>query len=104
MLHLKLLPSCYLTSVLCRQIELTKLNHEHRELKDKLREEKSQVLELWRTRQELEEERKTQDRTVEQMQKKVREWPLSVCYQESLSVGEGFTLIEIMKLNLPMIF
>jgi len=56
----------------CWQIELTKLNHEHRELKDKLREEKCQVLELWRTRQELEEERKTQDRTVEQLQKKVR--------------------------------
>ncbi|KAG7281013.1 hypothetical protein CRUP_016645 [Coryphaenoides rupestris] len=44
---------------------------QHRELKDKLREEKSQVLELWRTRQELEEERKTQDRTVEQLQKKM---------------------------------
>ena len=67
--------------MLCGQIELTKLNHEHGELKDKLREEKSQVLELWRTRQELEEERKTQDRTVEQMQKKVREWLLSVSYQ-----------------------
>lgn len=54
------------------QSKLTKLNHEHRDLKEKLKEEKKQVEELWRTKAELEDERRMQDRTVEQLQRKVR--------------------------------
>lgn len=55
------------------QGKLTKLNHEHRELKEKLKEEKKQTEELWRIKTELEDERRLQDRTVEQLQRKVRE-------------------------------
>lgn len=53
------------------QSKLTKLNHEHRDLKEKLKEEKKQVEELWRTKAELEDERRMQDRTVEQLQRKM---------------------------------
>lgn len=54
------------------QSKLTKLNHEHRDLKEKLKEERKQIEELWRAKTELEDERILQDRTVEQLQRKVR--------------------------------
>ncbi|XP_020790638.1 cingulin-like protein 1 [Boleophthalmus pectinirostris] len=53
------------------QGKLTKLNHEHRELKEKLKEEKRQIEELWRIKAELEDERRIQDRTIEQLQRKM---------------------------------
>ncbi|XP_042351817.1 cingulin-like protein 1 isoform X2 [Plectropomus leopardus] len=53
------------------QSKLTKLNHEHRDLKEKLKEERKQVEELWKTKTELEDERRLQDRTVEQLQRKM---------------------------------
>lgn len=54
---------------------MTKLNHEHRDLKEKLREERKQTEELWKTKTQLEDERRLQDRTVEQMQRKVTHQP-----------------------------
>uniref|UniRef100_A0A665W357 Cingulin-like protein 1 n=1 Tax=Echeneis naucrates TaxID=173247 RepID=A0A665W357_ECHNA len=51
--------------------KLTKLNHEHRELKEKLKEERKQIEELWRAKTELEDERRLQDRAVEQLQRKM---------------------------------
>lgn len=56
----------------CFQSKLTKLNHEHRDLKEKLKEERKQIEELWNAKTELEDERRLQDRTVEQLQRKVR--------------------------------
>ncbi|XP_029992515.1 cingulin-like protein 1 isoform X2 [Sphaeramia orbicularis] len=53
------------------QSKLTKLNHEHRDLKEKLKEERKQREELWKTKAELEDERRLQDRTVEQLQRKM---------------------------------
>ncbi|XP_054865333.1 cingulin-like protein 1 isoform X2 [Amphiprion ocellaris] len=53
------------------QSKLAKLNHEHRDLKEKLKEERKQVEELWKTKAELEDERRLQDRTVEQLQRKM---------------------------------
>ncbi|XP_047189428.1 cingulin-like protein 1 isoform X2 [Scophthalmus maximus] len=53
------------------QSKTTKLNHEHRELKEKLKEERKQMEELWRTKTELEDERRLQDRAVEQLQRKM---------------------------------
>ncbi|XP_033491893.2 cingulin-like protein 1 isoform X1 [Epinephelus lanceolatus] len=53
------------------QSKLTKLNHEHRDLKEKLKEERRQIEELWKTKTELEDERILQDRTVEQLQRKM---------------------------------
>lgn len=57
------------------QGKLTKLNHEHRDLKEKLKEERKQKEELWKTKTELEDERRLQDRAVEQLQRKVRGGP-----------------------------
>ncbi len=57
------------------QSKLTKLNHEHRDLKEKLKEERKQIEELWKTKTELEDERRLQDRAVEQLQRKVRGGP-----------------------------
>lgn len=54
------------------QGKLAKLNHEHRDLKEKLKEERKQIEELWKTKTALEDERTLQDRTVEQLQRKVR--------------------------------
>lgn len=54
---------------------MTKLNHEHRDLKEKLREERKQTEELWKTKTQLEDERRLQDRTVEQLQRKVTDEP-----------------------------
>ncbi|XP_070763245.1 cingulin-like protein 1 isoform X4 [Enoplosus armatus] len=53
------------------QGKLTKLNHEHRDLKEKLKEERKQIEELWRIKTELEDERRLQDRAVEQLQRKM---------------------------------
>lgn len=53
------------------QSKLARLNHEHRELKEKLKEERSQTEDLWKTKTQLEDERRLQDRTVEQLQRKV---------------------------------
>ncbi|XP_035521037.1 cingulin-like protein 1 isoform X2 [Morone saxatilis] len=53
------------------QSKLTKLNHEHRDLKEKLKEERKQTEELWKTKTELEDERRLQDRAVEQLQRKM---------------------------------
>lgn len=61
-----------LPTVIFSQSKLTKLNHEHRDLKEKLKEERKQVEELWKAKTELEDERRLQDRTVEQLQRKVR--------------------------------
>lgn len=57
------------------QGKLTKLNHEHRDLKEKLKEERKQIEELWKTKTELEDERRLQDRAVEQLQRKVKGGP-----------------------------
>lgn len=64
------------------QSKLTRLNHEHRELKEKLREERKQAEELWKSKTQLEDERRLQDRTVEQMQRKVN--PPSLILQRQL--------------------
>ncbi|KAK2842406.1 hypothetical protein Q5P01_012606 [Channa striata] len=53
------------------QSKLTKLNHEHRDLKEKLKEERKQIEELWKTKTQLEDERRLQDRAVEQLQRKM---------------------------------
>ena len=53
------------------QSKLTKLNHEHRDLKEKLKEERKQIEDLWNIKTELEDERRLQDRAVEQLQRKV---------------------------------
>ncbi|XP_015819715.2 cingulin-like protein 1 isoform X1 [Nothobranchius furzeri] len=53
------------------QSKMTKLNHEHRELKEKLKEERKQMEELWKTKAELEDERRMQDRAMEQLQRKM---------------------------------
>ncbi|XP_057692943.1 cingulin-like protein 1 isoform X2 [Corythoichthys intestinalis] len=53
------------------QSKLTKLNHEHRDMKEKLREERKQTEDLWKCKSELEDERRLQDRTVEQLQRKM---------------------------------
>lgn len=52
--------------------KLSRLNQEHRELKEKLKEERKQMEELWKTKTELEDERRLQDRAMEQLQRKVR--------------------------------
>ncbi|KAK5867232.1 hypothetical protein PBY51_011743 [Eleginops maclovinus] len=53
------------------QGKLTKLNHDHRDLKEKLKEERRQIEELWKTKTELEDERTLQDRNMEQLQRKM---------------------------------
>ncbi|KAK5902079.1 hypothetical protein CesoFtcFv8_007373 [Champsocephalus esox] len=53
------------------QGKLTKLNHDHRDLKEKLKEERRQIEELWKTKTQLEDERTLQDRNMEQLQRKM---------------------------------
>lgn len=60
---------------------MTKLNHEHRDLKEKLREERKQTEELWKTKTQLEDERRLQDRTVEQLQRKVMDEPAQLHWE-----------------------
>lgn len=57
--------------LLCLQSKMARLNQEHRELKEKLKEERRQTEELWKTKTQLEDERRLQDRSVEQLQRKV---------------------------------
>ncbi|KAM4553605.1 cingulin-like isoform 1-T1 [Fundulus diaphanus] len=53
------------------QGKLGKLNHEHKDLKEKLKEERKQVEELWKIKAELEDEKRMQDRAMEQLQRKM---------------------------------
>ncbi|XP_036432227.1 cingulin-like protein 1 [Colossoma macropomum] len=53
------------------QSELTKLNSEHRQLKERLKEEKRQVEELRKSKRGLEEERRKQDRVFEKLQEEM---------------------------------
>ncbi|XP_077593082.1 cingulin-like protein 1 isoform X2 [Stigmatopora nigra] len=53
------------------QSKLSKLNHEHRDMKDRLRGERKQTEDLWKCKSELEDERRLQDKTVEQLQRKM---------------------------------
>ncbi|XP_069384794.1 cingulin-like protein 1 isoform X2 [Paralichthys olivaceus] len=53
------------------QSKLAKLNQEHRDLKEKLKDERKQMEELWKMKTELEDERRMQDRAVEQLQRKM---------------------------------
>lgn len=53
------------------QSKMARLNQEHRDLKEKLKEERRQTEELWKTKTQLEDERRLQDRSVEQLQRKV---------------------------------
>ncbi|XP_066523192.1 cingulin-like protein 1 isoform X2 [Hoplias malabaricus] len=53
------------------QSELTKLNHEHRQLKERLKEEVRQVEELRKSKKELEDERRKQDRDFEKLQEEM---------------------------------
>lgn len=57
--------------LLFSQSKMARLNQEHRELKEKLKEERRQREELWKTKTQLEDERRLQDRSVEQLQRKV---------------------------------
>uniref|UniRef100_A0A4W5PF32 Myosin tail domain-containing protein n=1 Tax=Hucho hucho TaxID=62062 RepID=A0A4W5PF32_9TELE len=53
------------------QSEMTQLNHQHREVKERLKEERSRVEELKRIKSDLEEERRLQNSTVEELQKEM---------------------------------
>lgn len=63
--------SSSLPFLLFLQSKMARLNQEHRELKEKLKEERRQTEELWKTKTQLEDERRLQDRSVEQLQRKV---------------------------------
>ncbi|XP_012994315.2 cingulin-like protein 1 [Esox lucius] len=53
------------------QSELTKLNHDHREVKERLKEESHRAEELNRIKNDLEEEKRLQDSTVDKLQKEM---------------------------------
>ncbi|KAJ8343536.1 hypothetical protein SKAU_G00308650 [Synaphobranchus kaupii] len=53
------------------QRNLTKLNHDHKDLNERLREEKNQKEQFKKTKNEIEEERRLLDRTVEKLQKEM---------------------------------
>ncbi|KAG7473288.1 hypothetical protein MATL_G00094120 [Megalops atlanticus] len=55
------------------QRNLTKLTHDHKELNERLREERSQKEQFKKTKNEIEEERRLLDRTVEKLQKEMTE-------------------------------
>ncbi|KAJ8396640.1 hypothetical protein AAFF_G00014780 [Aldrovandia affinis] len=55
------------------QRNLTKLNHDHKDLNERLREEKSQKEQFKKTKNEIEDERRLLDRTVEKLQKEMSE-------------------------------
>lgn len=62
-----------LNFVVCSpQRNLTKLTLEHKELEERLKEEKSQKEQFKNTKNEIEEERRLLDRTVEKLQREVR--------------------------------
>lgn len=52
---------------------MTQLNHQHREVKERLKEERRRTEELKRMKSDLDEERRLQNSTVEELQKEVRE-------------------------------
>ncbi|XP_046714652.1 cingulin-like protein 1 isoform X1 [Silurus meridionalis] len=54
------------------QCELTKLNQEHRLLKERLKEEERQMEELRKNKRDMEQERRKQDRDFEKLQEEVR--------------------------------
>ncbi|XP_045544587.1 cingulin-like protein 1 isoform X2 [Salmo salar] len=51
--------------------ELTQLNHQHREVKERLKEERRRTEELRRMKSDLEEERRLQNSTVEKLQREI---------------------------------
>ncbi|KAL7830973.1 hypothetical protein SRHO_G00304750, partial [Serrasalmus rhombeus] len=55
------------------QRNLTKMTHEHRELEERLKEERSQKEKFKSTKNEIEEERRLLDRTVEKLQREMSE-------------------------------
>ncbi|XP_076853425.1 cingulin-like protein 1 isoform X2 [Brachyhypopomus gauderio] len=55
------------------QRNLSRMTHEHRELEERLREERSQKEQFKSTKNEIEEERRMLDRTVEKLQKEMSE-------------------------------
>ncbi|MBN3314304.1 CGNL1 protein, partial [Atractosteus spatula] len=55
------------------QRNLTKLTHEHKELNERLKDEKSQKEQFKKTKNEIEDERRLLDRTVEKLQKEMCE-------------------------------
>ncbi|MCJ8736078.1 hypothetical protein PDJAM_G00254740 [Pangasius djambal] len=54
------------------QSELTKLNQEHRQLKERLKEEERQMEELRKSKRDLEQERRKQDRAFEKLQEEIK--------------------------------
>lgn len=68
---------------------MTKLTQEHRDLEERLKEEKRQKEQFKNTKNEIEEERRLLDRTVEKLQREVRHkehapYNLSVKFSESV--------------------
>lgn len=61
----------HLSKLFLLQRNLTKLNHDHRELEVRLKEERSQKEQFKNTKNEIEDERSLLDRTVEKLQKEV---------------------------------
>ncbi|XP_071261427.1 cingulin-like protein 1 isoform X2 [Salvelinus alpinus] len=53
------------------QSEMTQLNHQHREVKERLKEERRRTEELKRIKSDLDEERRLQNSTVEELQKEM---------------------------------
>eukprot|EP00063_Salmo_salar_P050910 XP_014025745.1 PREDICTED: cingulin-like protein 1 [Salmo salar] len=53
------------------QSEMTQLNHQHREVKERLKEERRRTEELKRMKSDLDEERRLQNSTVEELQKEM---------------------------------
>ena len=61
----------HLSKLFLLQRNLTKLNHDHRELEERLKEERSQKEQFKNTKNEIEDERSLLDRTVEKLQREV---------------------------------
>jgi len=56
------------------------MSHEHHELQERLKEEKSQKEQFKNTKNEIEDERRLLDRTVEKLQREVRDWTLMIFF------------------------
>lgn len=56
------------------QRNLTKLTQDHKDLNEKLKDERIQKEQFKRTKDEIEDERRLLDRTVEKLQKEVALW------------------------------
>uniref|UniRef100_A0A8K9XP22 Cingulin like 1 n=1 Tax=Oncorhynchus mykiss TaxID=8022 RepID=A0A8K9XP22_ONCMY len=63
----------HLSKLFLLQRNLTKLNHDHRELEERLKEERSQKEQFKNTKNEIEDERSLLDRTVEKLQREMSE-------------------------------